>query len=80
MTQRPPAGLSTWSTEVTDVKALIEKLGLAIHGEQPSVVVEVLAMFTIGCLELAGVPLDEYVAKLRDASQPPPAVSRTKSN
>ena len=49
---------------MSEVQRLIEKLGLAIHGEQPSTVVKVLASFTTICLERWGVSLEEYVSEL----------------
>lgn len=66
------------------VKGLIEKLSLAIHGEQPSVVVEVLSMFTLACLERWGVDTEDYITRLRrdhsEATPPPPTLPRTKTN
>lgn len=46
------------------VAKLIEKLGLAIVGEQQDVVVEVLAAFTVECLERWDVDLNDYVSRL----------------
>lgn len=50
---------------MSDVSNLIEKLGLAIHGEQPQTVIDVLTHFTIACLEQWGMSLDDYIERLK---------------
>lgn len=46
---------------------LIEKFGLAIHGEEPAVVITVLVAFARQCCEQWGVPVSSFVAALQTA-------------
>jgi len=57
---------------------LIEKLGLAVHGETPEVVIEVLAAFARELCERYGTPVEVFVEKFRGAGPavPPAALSR----
>lgn len=54
---------------MSDVARLIEKLGLAIHGEVPHVVIDVLAAFTAVCLVKWGVTLEQFTQQLREAME-----------
>lgn len=49
---------------MSDAERLIEKLGLAIHGEDPEVVVDVLASFVQGCCVAWGVPIEQFASML----------------
>jgi len=50
---------------MSDAERLIEKLGLAIHGERKVVVLEVLLALTQTCLQRWGVDVELYVEALR---------------
>lgn len=50
---------------MSDVAKLIEKLGLSIVGEQPNLVLEVLAAFTRTLLDRWGVSVEDYVEAMR---------------
>jgi hypothetical protein len=50
-----------------DVEHLIEKFGLAIHGEQPEVVILVLTAFIAELLSRYGISVDDFADGLRTA-------------
>jgi len=49
---------------MSNVGRLIEKFGLAIHGEQPAVVVTVLVAFVRSCCEQWGLPVQRFAEAL----------------
>jgi hypothetical protein len=51
---------------MNDVERLIEKLGLAIHGEEPAVVMTVLASFVQELCERYQVPTEDFILAIRD--------------
>lgn len=53
---------------MSDVQRLIEKLGLAIHGEDRATVIKVLAAFTMTMLDDSGLTIDDYVQELAKAA------------
>lgn len=55
---------------MSESKQLIEKFGLAIHGETPRTVLSVLVAFTLVVLERWEIPLEEYVGALRGGAMP----------
>ncbi len=57
---------------MSESKQLIEKLGLAIHGERPRVVVSVLVAFTQAVLDRWGITTEEYVVALCGGVTPMP--------
>lgn len=49
---------------MSDPARLIEKFGLAIHGEDPQTVMTVLVAFSRTCCEQWGVPLENFAREL----------------
>lgn len=56
---------------MSDTKRLIEKLGLAIYGEDPALVLGVLAAFARQCCEEFGVHPDTFIRALFETELAP---------
>lgn len=58
---------------MSSVAKLIERLSIAVVGEPPEVVVEVLAQFTLELLARYGFQLDRYIEVLKAGFENPPS-------
>ena len=52
-------------TASDDPSKLIEKLGLAIHGEDPNIVMSVMAAFVVELCARYKVPVDQFIDAIR---------------
>lgn len=56
----------------SQVRSILEKLGVALVGEDPETAVIVLACFTATVLKKYGVRLEQYADMVREAMEPDP--------
>lgn len=56
---------------MSNLQSLLERLGLAIHGEDPKFVMEVLPIFARVCCERFGMKIEDFVAAMLHASPVP---------
>ncbi len=62
---------------MSDIKGLIERMCLAVHGETPEYVLEVLPIFVAVVCEKYSMSIEDFVEALRAATSGPWALSGT---